>query len=68
MLSRNVLAYWRSRRAQAGAVTVEYAMVALGAVLFGVVFLLVIRTPAVHDLHLGAFLRLFGWLFTLDIL
>ncbi len=68
MSPRNVLAYWRSGRAQAGAVTVEYAMVAVGAVLFGAVFLLVIRTPVVHDLLLGVFLRLFGWLFTLDIL
>jgi len=66
--SRNVLPHWRSGRAQAGAVTAEYAMVALGVVLFGAVFLLVIRTPAVHDLFLGVFLQLFGWLFTLDIL
>jgi len=64
----NVLAYWRSRRAQTGAVTAEYAMVALGAVLFGAVFLLVIRSPVVHDLLLEVFLRLFGWLFTLDLL
>ena len=68
MSPRNVSARLNSTRRQAGAVTAEYAMVALGAVLFGVVFLLVIRTPAVHDLLLGAFLRLFGWLFTLDIL
>lgn len=43
-------------------------MVALGAVLFGAIFLLVIRTPVVHDLLLQVFLRLFGWLFTLHVL
>ena len=68
MSSRNVLAYWRNRRAEVGAVTADYAMAAVGAVLFGAMFLLVIRTPVVHDLLLEVFLRLFGWLFTLDIL
>ena len=57
----------RARR-QAGAVTAEYAMVAVGAVLFGALFLVVVRLPVVHDLLLLVFLRLFGWLFELHIL
>jgi hypothetical protein len=55
-------------RRQVGAVTAEYARVAVGAILFGAVFLLVIKNPVVHDLLLHVFLRLFGWLFTLNIL
>lgn len=68
MSPHNVIACRESSRRQIGAVSAEYAMVALGAVLFGAIFLLVIRTPVVHDLLLQVFLRLFGWLFTLHVL
>lgn len=65
---RNVPVHLQGSRRQAGTVTVEYAMVTLGAMLFGTLFLVVVRVPVVHDLLLRVFLQLFGWLFTLHIL
>jgi Protein of unknown function (DUF4244) len=52
---------------QAGTVTAEYAMVAVGAVLFGALFLAVIRLPIVHTLMMRIFTQLLGFLFQLHI-